>query len=195
MRIFMQKQKILAFRTKTVFFGYFRTGIRKSHFHIWNQRPRICLIVTYGAKWKSLNLGPKMTDLHIFRVELENTIVLFEICVLKFVLLQSLVQNQKTWKKRKCLNLGPKMHYLGILGKNLKTILSYLKSKPRISLIAKFREKPKVPKFGTKNAWFVYFWTGIWKYYYHIWNVRPQNCVVAKFGAKLKIFQFGTKNT
>ena len=31
-----------------------------------------------------------------------------------------------------------------------------------------------MPKFGTKNAWFGYFWTGIWKQYCHIWNQHPQ---------------------
>ena len=59
-----------------------------------------------------------MLDLRIFGEEFENNIVICEICVLEFVLLQSLVQKQKSCreKKRKCLNLGPKMPYLGILG-------------------------------------------------------------------------------
>ena len=37
-----------------------------------------------------------MLDLRIFGVKFENTIVIFEICVLEFVLLQSLVQKQKS---------------------------------------------------------------------------------------------------
>ena len=60
-------------------------------------------------------------------------------------------------------------------------------------------------KFGTKNAWFAYFWGAIWKYYCHIWNLHPRICLVAKFGAKTKIvkknfvkttkmLKFGTKN-
>ena len=32
---------------------------------------------------------------------------------------------------------------------------------PRICLIAKFREKMKMSKLGTKNALFRYFWAGI----------------------------------
>ena len=74
------------------------------------------------CKIKILKFGTKMSDLHIFGVEFENTIVIFEIYVLEFVLLQSLVQKQKSWKKkiswrkRKCLNLAPKIVYLGIFG-------------------------------------------------------------------------------
>ena len=49
-----------------------------------------------------------MLDVRIFGVEFENIFIIFEICVLEFVLLQSLVQKQKS------LNLGPKMLYVGI---------------------------------------------------------------------------------
>ena len=65
-------------------------------------------------KQKSLNLGPKMPYLRIFRLEFKNTIVIFEISVLEFVLLQSLVQ------KYKPLNLGPKMFYMGTFGLELE---------------------------------------------------------------------------
>ena len=40
----------------------------------------------------------------------------------------------------------------------------------------------------------MYFWLGIWKYYFHVSNQHPQICLVAKFGAKIKILKFGTKN-
>ena len=60
------------------------------------------------------------------------------------------------------------MSYLGILRSNLKTILSYLKSTPQTCLIAKFREKIKMPQFESKTLWFAYFGAGIWKYYGHI---------------------------
>ena len=65
-----------------------------------------------------------MPYLRIFRLEFKNTIVIFEISVLEFVLLQSLVQ------KYKPLNLGPKCFIWVLLGWNSKTILSYLNSAP-----------------------------------------------------------------
>ena len=51
-----------------------------------------------------------------------------------------------------------------------------------------------MPKFGTKNAWFGYFWAGIWKQYYHIWNEHPRICLIAKFRGKTKMPKFETKN-
>ena len=48
-----------------------------------------------------------MLDLRILRFELEHIIVIFEISTLEFIQLQNFE------KKQKCLNLGPKMPYLG----------------------------------------------------------------------------------
>ena len=53
-------------------------------------------------KQKLLNLQPKLPDLGIFGLKLENNVI-SEISVLKFVLMHTLVQ------KRKCLYLGQKM--------------------------------------------------------------------------------------
>ena len=50
------------------------------------------------------------------------------------------------------------------------------------------RKKSKMPKLGTKNAWFGYFWTGIWKQYCRIWNDHPQICENAKFLWKKSIY-------
>ena len=55
---------------------------------------------------------------------------------------------------------------------NLKTALSYLKSAP----FAKFCEKMKRPKFGTKNVFFGYFCAKILKNNCHIWNQHPRIC-------------------
>ena len=49
-----------------------------------------------------------MPDMHIVGLEFENIFVIFEISILEFVLLQSLLQKQKS------LNLGPKMLDLAI---------------------------------------------------------------------------------
>ena len=51
-----------------------------------------------------------MPYLGVFGLEFENNIVMFEISTLEFVLLQNFD------KKLKCLNLGPKMPYLGVCG-------------------------------------------------------------------------------
>ena len=63
-----------------------------------------------------------MLNLRIFGLEFENTIVIFEISVLKYILLQSLVQ------KLKSLNLGQKMSDLGVFGLESEKKISYLKS-------------------------------------------------------------------
>ena len=53
-----------------------------------------------------------MPDLGILGLEFENNIVIFEISSLEFIELLNLTEKQK------CLNLGPKMPYLGIFDKN-----------------------------------------------------------------------------
>ena len=50
-----------------------------------------------------------MTYLVICRQEFSKTIVIFEVSTLK------LFKFQKFSEKRKCINLGPKLDYLGIL--------------------------------------------------------------------------------
>ena len=92
-------------------------------------------------------MRPKISDLRILGLQFESTIVIFEISVLEFVLLQSLVQKQKS------LNLVPKMPYFDFLGWNLKIILSYLKSAPSNLSNCKISRKNKMLKFGTKNVY------------------------------------------
>ena len=60
-------------------------------------------------KQKCLHKGPKMVDLGIFRVKLENNIVISEMIILKFVKLQSFSE-----KKKKCLYLRSTMPFSGI---------------------------------------------------------------------------------
>ena len=58
----------------------------------------------------------------------------------------------------------------------------------------KFCEKMKMPKFGTKNAFFGYFWARILKKLLYYRKSAPLNCLIAKFPGKAKIPTFGTKN-
>ena len=46
-------------------------------------------------KQKCLHKGPKMVDLDIFRVKLENNIVISEMIILKFVKLQSFSEKKE----------------------------------------------------------------------------------------------------
>ena len=66
----------------------------------------ICKILR--KKLKCLHKGPKMVDLDIFRVKLENNVVISEMIILKFVKLQSFSE------KKKCLYLRSTMPFSGI---------------------------------------------------------------------------------
>ena len=96
-------------------------------------------------------------------------------------------------KKQKCLNLGPKMPFFIFwyfwvrIWKNYYDIWN---QHFRICLNAKFREKMKMPNFGTENALFRYIWARILKNYFYIWNQHPRIWL----NAKMKIPKFGVKN-
>ena len=51
-----------------------------------------------------------------------------------------------------------------------------------------------MPKFGTKNALFGYFWSRILKHYCHILNQQPQIYLFSKFNQKSKMLKLPTKN-
>ena len=100
-------------------FRYFELQVLKGIFLFEISILQFVKMKRFVQNQNPLFLKPKMSNLHIFGVELKNTIIIFEICIFEFVLLQSLVQIQKSWKKiswkkRKCLNLAPTMPYLDI---------------------------------------------------------------------------------
>ena len=116
--------------------------------------PSNCSLCEASCKIKKyLHLGQKILYLGIFQLEFEKAIVIFEISALKFVWLQ-------IWqKKQKCLNLKPKMSDLGICGLEFEKKYCHIWNQHlRICLIEKYRERTKMPKIGTKNALFGYFW-------------------------------------
>ena len=51
-----------------------------------------------------------------------------------------------------------------------------------------------MPKTGSKNALFVYFWARILKHCFHISNRHYEICLTEKFCEKLKKPEFWTKN-
>ena len=77
---------------------------------LWQQFLKAIVIFEIGALkfsllQKPLNLGPTMSDLRIFGLELQNIIVIFEISSFEFAVME-----------KKCLNLIPKMPALCMLG-------------------------------------------------------------------------------
>ena len=90
--------------------------------------------------------------------------------------------------------MDPKCLICVLLHRNLKMLLSYLKSVPSNLSDFKFSSKIKILKFETKNALFGYFWTWISKQYFHIWNHQTRICLVARFREKMKMPKFGIKN-
>ena len=60
---------------------------------------------------------------------------------------------QNFTKKQKCLNVGPKIHNLGIFGLEFeKNIVIFEISTLKFVCMQNFTKKQKIPKFGTKNA-------------------------------------------
>ena len=75
----------------------------------------------------------------------------------------------------------------------LAKLLSYLKSASSNFSKSNISWK-KIPKFGTKNAWFGYFWAGLLENYCHIWNQELRICLIAKFCEEAKKPKLGAKN-
>ena len=102
---------------------------------------------------------------------------------------------QKFSGKQKCLNLGPKMPYLGVFRLEFKKYYCYIWNQhPWICLISKYREIMEMPKFGTKSVLLGCFWAGILKNYSNIWNQHLQITVITKFCEETEMPKFGTKN-
>ena len=140
-----------------------------------------------------MNLGPKIPYLVIFRLQFnKNYYQIFNRYSGSFVLWKFHPKQKNNYfvQKLEFLNLEPKMPYLGVL----KNYFLFRNQRPRICLTAKFSVETKILKFGTKNAFFRYFWTGIWKQYRHVWYQHPRICLISKFREKVKMPKFGTKN-
>ena len=68
---FHEKRKIcLTLGPKVPYLVIFGQGLWKYYCHISNQHPQCYLIATFAKKQKSLNLGPKMSYLGIFGLEI-----------------------------------------------------------------------------------------------------------------------------
>ena len=79
----------------------------------------------------------------------------------KFVKLPNFAKKKK--KKKKSQNLGPNALFQYLWARIFKNYCHISNQRPQSSQIAKFFEKTKMPKFGTKNALFQYLWARILK--------------------------------
>ena len=99
---FLVKMTMLKLGTKNALFGYFCAAFWNQYCHIWNlpkicqknchiwyQRTPICLAAKLAANIKSLNLRPKVPDLGILGLEVDNNTAIFEISTLEFVSFQN----------------------------------------------------------------------------------------------------------
>ena len=67
-------------------------------------------------------------------------------------------------RKTKYLNLVPKLPYLGIFGLEFENNIDIFEmSKLILFQLQSLAKKTKMPKFGTKNTLFGYFWARILK--------------------------------
>lgn len=97
-------------------------------------------------------------------------------------------------ENKKCLNFGPNTLYLSIFRLQFENnIVIFEISTLQFVYFENFVKKWKCLNFGTKNALFWHFWTGIWKCFCLIKN-HPQFFLSAKFCTKMKILISRTKN-
>ena len=187
--------------------------------------PSICQNVIFLAKKVFLNVGPKLSNLGVFGLELkkDTALWLFYISTLTFFS-NKIVSKKKIFKLgtnivligyfglefqktnvefeisilefvKKNLNLGPKIPYLGIFGLQFNKIYyQVFNQHTQIWETIKFYPNfyPSF-KFETKHALFGSL-AGMLKNYCDICNQRPPNCLIAKFRAKIRILKFGIKN-
>ena len=198
-------KKYLHLGQKNALFGYFRVRIRKSHCHIWNQRPHICLIANLVQNKKSLNLGPKIPNLSIF----DQKCLIWVFLGHNFKKNYCHIWNQHSWlcliaKYREMIKMpkfGTKSAIFGYFwARILKTYCHIWNQQPEICLFAKFHEK--MPKFGTPNTWFGYLWPKMpyldtfelqfKKNNCHIWISNPWIHLIEKYWEIMKMPKFGT---
>ena len=137
---------------------------------------------------KCLNLGLKIPYLHIFGIEFQKTIVIFEIST-------KICQFAKFHEIMKMFNFRTKNTLIGgFWPGTLKNQCHIWNQHLRVFLISKFREETKMPKCGTKNAVLRYIWARISKNYCHLLKSTTSNLSNSKFREKRKMPKFGTKN-
>ena len=122
--------------------------------HIWNKHPQVCLFAKFDEKTKMLKFGTRNAWKHpnVLKLELESSIVIFEINTVEFVYLKNSAekQNAQIWNQ--------KSFTWAFLGDNFKNTIVIFESSPtQFCLFVKFDQKTEMPRFRTRNALFEYF--------------------------------------
>ena len=156
----------------------------KSYYEIFNQHPQICENIWFHPKQKKISLRPKMLHLDVLCSNFEKP----------FSYLKSAPSSlQCLVKKIKTFSFGTKNTRFTYFGLEL----SYLKSAPSNLFNSKTSWNNEMPKFGTKNALYVFFWTGgvrIFKKLFSYLKLSPRMSNFKILQKQTKILQFGTKN-
>ena len=169
-KIFAEKEKMRRFGTKHALFWYF-----------W---PKKFYLVIFGLEFQKKK---KKNYCHVWNRHPP-------ICLIAKFCGKTKMPNFKT-KNAWHGYLSPKMPYLGISGQELKknycqTWNQHLKKRQ----FPKSYQKTTRLKLRTKNAWFMYFWAGIWKQHCGISNQHHRISLITNFCKKTKMPHFGTKN-
>ena len=176
------------FEQKCVTWAFFNKNYKKAIAVLEISTLKFVCFQNLTKKQECFNFGPKMPDLDILGLELEN--------------------NRHIWNQQQ----QPRVHLITNFSEKskmpkfgtqkvwLRNIWAWIwkqhchiwNQHPRICLNAKYRGKTTIPKFGTRNAWFGCFGARIFKQHCYIWNQYPRICVIAKLGGKTKMHKTGT---
>ena len=146
-RKFQTKIKILKFGTNIALIGYFRLEFQKSNILFVISFREFISRQSFIQNKKTLNLSPKAPYLGIFGLQFNKNYC-------KIFKQHSQICENKVSSKTKKIFFRPKMLYLPLWAGMLKNYCDICNQRPPIYLMAKFRAKMRILKFGFKNALF-----------------------------------------
>ena len=146
-RKFQTKIKILKFGTNIALIGYFRLEFQKSNILFVISFREFVSRQSFIQNKKTLNLSPKAPYLGIFGLQFNKNYC-------KIFKQHSQICENKVSSKTKKIFFRPKMLYLPLWAGMLKNYCHICNQRPPIYLMAKFRAKMRILKFGFKNALF-----------------------------------------
>ena len=130
------------FVTKSGLFGYFSARILKNYSHIWNQHLQLGVIAKFCEETKIPKFGTKNVLFECFWARILKMLLSY---------LKSAPSNLSIWKisrkKKSCLNLGPKIPYLGVFRLVFsKSIVIFEISSFEFDQLQNFARKTKMPE-------------------------------------------------